>query len=403
MPRESFESAIERAIAQQRMSRRGFVGRAGSAMLGASALGAFLSACGGAEGQNEGGEAGGRTAEQVRHPETPIRDIVVANWPLYIDKAVIRDFEREFEGANLTYNEEINDNTEFFGKVRQPLEQGRSIGRDVVVLTDWMAGRWIRLDYTEPIDDRNVPNKSNLRANLRDVPFDQGRRHSLPWQSGMTGIGYDKNQVGEVRSMEQLFDAANKGKVTVLTEARDAIGLVMRMQGKDPAGGNIDEILEAVEFLERQNNDGQIRKFTGNEYTQDLARGNVALAMAWSGDMIQLKADNPNLEFVIPEEGGMLWSDNMLMPAQVEQPYAAEVFMNYVYDPQVAAKIAEYVNFVTPVEGAQEVLAETEPEIAEDELIFPGQETLDQLSVFADLDVETEQRMNEAFQAVVGG
>jgi spermidine/putrescine transport system substrate-binding protein len=338
----------------------------------------------------------------VRHPETPVRDIVIANWPLYIDREVIRDFEREHEGADVTYNEEINDNTEFFGRMRQPLEQGRSIGRDIVVLTDWMAGRWIRLDYTEPIDDRNVPNRGNLIESLRDVPFDPGRRHSLPWQSGMTGIGYNRERVGEIRSLRQMFDAEHRGRVTVLTEARDAIGLVMRMQGNDPSEGNIDQILEAVEFLGQQNDNGQIRRFTGNEYTQDLARGNIDIAMAWSGDMIQLQEDNPNLEFVIPEEGGMLWSDNMLMPAQVEQPYAAEVFMNYVYQPEVAAKIAAEVNFVTPVEGAQEALAEDEPELAEDPLIFPDDETLGRLSAFADIDVETEQRMNEAFQAVVG-
>jgi spermidine/putrescine transport system substrate-binding protein len=400
MARESIESAIERAIARQRVSRRQFVGRAGSAALGASALGTLLSACGGDDGNGNGN--GGQADEEVRHPETPVREIVIANWPLYIDREVIRDFEREHEGADVTYNEEINDNTEFFGRMRQPLEQGRSIGRDIVVLTDWMAGRWIRLDYTEPIDDRNVPNRGNLIESLRDVPFDPGRRHSLPWQSGMTGIGYNRERVGEIRSLRQMFDAEHRGRVTVLTEARDAIGLVMRMQGNDPSEGNIDQILEAVEFLGQQNDNGQIRRFTGNEYTQDLARGNIDIAMAWSGDMIQLQEDNPNLEFVIPEEGGMLWSDNMLMPAQVEQPYAAEVFMNYVYQPEVAAKIAAEVNFVTPVEGAQEALAEDEPELAEDPLIFPDDETLGRLSAFADIDVETEQRMNEAFQAVVG-
>jgi spermidine/putrescine transport system substrate-binding protein len=400
MARESIESVIERAIARRRVSRRQFVGRAGSAALGASALGTFLSACGGDNGDGDGN--GGQADEEVRHPETPVRELVIANWPLYIDREVIRDFEREHEGANVTYNEEINDNTEFFGRMRQPLEQDRSIGRDIVVLTDWMAARWIRLDYTEPIDDRNIPNKRNLIEALRDVPFDEGRRHTLPWQSGMTGIGYNRERVGEIRSLRQVFDAEHRGRVTALTEARDSIALVMLLQGNDPASGDIDQMLQAVEFLEQQNNEGQIRRFTGNEYTQDLARGNVDIAFAWSGDMIQLQEDNPNLEFVIPEEGGLLWSDNMLMPAQVEHAYAAEVFMNYVYEPEVAAKIAAEVNFVTPVQGAQEVLAEDEPELAEDPLIFPDDETLGRLSEFADLDVETEQQMNEAFQAVVG-
>ncbi len=401
MSRESFESALHRLISEDRMSRRSFVGRAGSAALAASAL-SYLAACGGAEGQGGGEAEGTATPQAVDHPKTALDTIVFANWPLYIDKAVIKDFNKEFN-ATLKYSEEINDNTEFFGKVRQPLEQDRSIGRDVVVLTDWMAARWIRLKYNEPLDRDNIPNARNLRESLVNVPFDQGRTHSLPWQSGMTGIGYDKKQVGEIRSIEQLWDPKYKGKVTALTEARDTIGLILLQQGKDPSKATVDDINAAVEFLEQQNNSGQIRKFTGNEYTTDLAKGNVALAIAWSGDMIQLKADNPNLEFVIPDEGGILWSDNMLIPQKAPSPYGAEVVMNYVYDPEVAAKIAAYVNYVTPVKGAQEILAQDDPETAENPLIFPDDATLGKLSGFVDLDVESEQQMNEAFQSVVGG
>ena len=399
MPRESFESALERMIAEDRIDRRRFMGRAGSTAFAATALSGLLAACGGAEGQNE--SEGGAAAE-VDHPKTELGEIVFANWPLYIDKKVIKQFNRE-TGAQLKYNEEINDNNEFFGKVRQPLEQDRSIGRDIVALTDWMAARWIRLGYTEPIDHDNVPNLKNLRDSLRNVPFDRGRKNSIPWQSGMTGIGYNKKEVGELRSLEQLWDPKLKGRVTALSEARDTIGLVMLQQGKDPGKPTIDDILAAVEFIEEQNGKGQIRKFTGNEYTTDLAKGNIVAALAWSGDMIQLQADNPDLEFVIPEQGGMLWSDNMMIPQKAPHPYGAEVVMNYVYDPEVAAKIAAYVNYVTPVEGAKEVLAESDPETAENPLIFPAQDTLGQLSVFGDIDVEQEQQMNEAFQAVVGG
>ena len=399
MPRESLESALDRIITEDRMNRRRFVGRAGSTAFAATALSGFLAACGGAEGQNEG--EGGQAAE-VDHPKTELGEIVFANWPLYIDKKVVKQFNRE-TGAQLKYNEEINDNNEFFGKVRQPLEQDRAIGRDIVTLTDWMAARWIRLGYTEPIDHDNVPNLKNLTDSLRNVPFDRGRRNSIPWQSGMTGIGYNKKEVGEIRSLEQLWDPELKGRVTALSEARDTIGLVMRQQGKDPSEANIDDILAAVEFIEEQNGKGQIRKFTGNEYTTDLAKGNIVAAIAWSGDMIQLQADNPDLEFVIPEEGGMLWSDNMMIPQKAAHPYGAETVMNYVYDPEVAAKIAAYVNYVTPVEGAKEVLAESDPETAENQLIFPSAETRGQLAVFGDLEVEQEQQMNEAFQAVVGG
>jgi len=401
MGRESLESALNRLIAEERMSRRRFIGRAGSAAVAASAL-SYLAACGGAEGTAEQNATATPQAE-VDHPKTELGTIVFANWPLYIDKAVIKDFEKQFAGATLKYTEEINDNTEFFGKVRQPLEQDRAIGRDIVVLTDWMAARWIRLGYNEPLDRDNIPNASNLRANLVDVPFDQGRKHSLPWQSGMTGIGYDKRQVDAPPTMETLWDPKYKGKVTALTEARDTLGLILLQQGKDPSKATADDIQGAIDFLAEQNDKGQIRRFTGNEYTTDLAKGNVAMAIAWSGDMIQLKADNPNLDFVVPESGAMLWSDNMLIPQKAASPYGAEVVMNYVYEPEVAAKIAAWVNYVTPVEGAKEILTKTDEDLANNELIFPSEETLQNLHVFADIDLETEQQMNEGFQAVVGG
>ena len=401
MAPESFESRLERLIAADRMSRRGFVGRTGSTLLAGSALAAFLQACGGADGESESSGGTTNTTEEVNHPKTALNTIVFSNWPLYIDKKVIKDFNKE-TGAKLKYLEDINDNTEFFGKVRQQLEQGRPIDRDLVALTDWMAARWIRLGYTEPIDKKNVPNEKNLRANLRDVQWDKGRASSLPWQSGMTGIGFNRKEVGDVKSVKQLFDPKYKGKVTVLSEARDTLGLIMGMQGVDAANASIDQINAAVEELEKQNSSGQIRRFTGNDYAQDLAKGNVVMAFAWSGDMVQLQADNPDLDFVIPEEGGMLWSDNMMIPKGAASPYGAEVFMNYAYDPEVAAKIAAYVNYVTPVEGTKEILAKSDPEIAENPLIFPDQATSDRLSVFPDLSLEDEQVMNEGFQAVAG-
>jgi spermidine/putrescine transport system substrate-binding protein len=397
MPHESFESALERLLAHDRMSRRRFVGRSGSAVLASSALATFLQACGGAEGQGE------RSPESAsaNHPKTPLDEIVFSNWPLYIDKKVIKDFNRE-TGATLKYREDINDNTEFFGKVRQPLEQGDPIGRDLVALTDWMAARWIRLGYTEPIDKRNVPNERNLTQNLLNVNFDRGRKSSLPWQSGMTAIGYNRKKVGEVKSLKQLFDPKHKGKVTMFGDARDSSGLVLLMDGKKPEDATIDDILGAIEKIDEQNRNGQIRRFTGNDYTTDLEKGNVDLAMAYSGDMIQLKADNPELDFVIPEDGAILWSDNMMIPKGAKSPYGAEVFMNYVYEPEVAAKIAAFVNYVTPVKGTRDILAKEDPELAENPLVFPDSSTLGRLSGYPNLTVEEERQMDEAFQAVVG-
>jgi spermidine/putrescine transport system substrate-binding protein len=218
----------------------------------------------------------------------------------------------------------------------------------------------------------------------------------------MTAIGYNRREVGEVRSIRQLFDPKYKGKVTMLTEARDSASIVLTMNGIRPERATIGQVLEAIEFIDRQNRDGQIRRFTGNDYTKDLTSGNVVLALAYSGDMVQLKADNPELDFVIPEEGAVLWSDNMMIPQGAEHPYAAEVVMNYFYEPEVAARTAAYVNYVTPVEGARDVLARTDPETAENPLIFPDDATLRRLSGYPVLDVNEEQQMNEAFQRVVG-
>jgi spermidine/putrescine transport system substrate-binding protein len=401
MPRESFEAALERLLAERCHNRRRFVGRAGSTALAASAMGAFLSACGGAEGQG-GEENEGERQEAVSHPKEDFDEVVVSNWTLYIDKKVLRDFRQE-TGARVKYIEDINDNQEFFGKVRQPLQRGDGIGRDIVVLTDWMAGRWIRLNYLEPLDKKNIPNERNLRDNLRNVAFDKGRRFTLPWQSGMTAIGYDSKQTGgEVTSIEQFFDPKYKGKVTMLSDARDAASMVLLMQGKRPDQATLDDIKGAIEFIDEQNRKGHIRRFTGNDYTKDLAGGNIAMAQAYSGDVIQLQADNAALRLSIPEEGAILWSDNMMIPQKPRTAYGAEVFMNYVYDPEVAAKIAAYVNYVPPVKGAQEVLARTNPELADNALIFPSASDISRLSGYPNLSVEEEQEMNETFEQVVG-
>jgi spermidine/putrescine transport system substrate-binding protein len=225
----------------------------------------------------------------------------------------------------------------------------------------------------------------------------------MPWQSGMTGIGYNRKQTGrEIKSINDLFDPKFKGRVSWLSDPRDAANFILLKNGKKPEDATIDDVLSAIQEIDKANRSGQIRRFTGNDYTTDLTKGNLWLCQAYSGDIIQLQADNPDLEFVIPEEGATLWSDNMLMPAKAADPYAAETYMNYVYDPAVAAKIAAYVNYVTPVRGAKEELAKTDPKLASNQLIFPSDETLAKLHPYVDLNEADERRMNEAMQAVVG-
>ena len=384
------------------LSRRDFMQRAGAAGFAISGAGGLLAACGGIEGESAKRTATPSATAAVNHPKVPFERLDFANWPLYIDKQVIKDFEAE-TGAKVKYVEEINDNEEFFGKIRQPLASGDDIKRDIIVLTDWMAARLVRLSYVQEIDKKNIPNASNLQPGLASPKWDPERRFSLPWQSGMTAIGYDKKKVGrEITSYEDMFDPEFKGRVSMLSDARDAANFLLLRAGKKPEDSTIDDVLAAIEEIDKLNRDGQIRRFTGNDYTTELTKGNVWIAQAYSGDMVQLKADNPDLEFVIPEEGATIWTDNMMIPVSSENQYAAETMMNFVYDPEVAAKVAAEVNYVTPVKGAREALEASDPELAANELIFPSDETLAKLHPYVDLTEEEEKRMNEAMQAVVG-
>jgi spermidine/putrescine transport system substrate-binding protein len=272
-----------------------------------------------------------------------------------------------------------------------------------MALTDWMAARMVRLGYVQPVDKKNIPNGKNVIDALAHPNWDKNRNYSLPWQSGMTAIGYNPKKTGrEITSIDDLFDPKFKGRVALFSDARDTSGLVMLSEGVKPADANIDQVMKALDKVDEENRKGQIRKFTGNDYTTDLTKGNLWLCMAYSGDIIQLQADNPDLKFVIPEQGAMLWSDNMMIPNKAKHVYAAENFMNYVYDPKVAAKITAYVNYVSPVKGVKEELAKSDPKLAEDPLIFPSAEDLSRLSGYPVLSESEEKQMNERFQQIIG-
>src|SRR3954454_22112686 len=358
----SFERALEEFLEAQRLSRRRFLGRAGGAAFAATGLSTLLAACGGVEGTEQKAADQKKPAAAVNHPKETIGDWTFSNWPLYMDKKILKTFNKKY-GGKVRYLEDINDNYEFFGKVRQQLENGQPIGRDIVVLTDYMAGRWIRNGYSEPIDKKNVPNAKNIVDNLKTINYDADRKYSLPYQSGATGIGYNiKKTGGELHSVKDLFDPKFKGRVTMLSEPYDSASTVLLGDGIDCSKATIDQILGAIEKIDKANKAGQFRRFTGNDYTTDLAKGNIDVALGWSGDLGQLQSDNPDLRFAYPEEGAMLFTDNMMMPAKVEHPYAAETMFNYLYDPVVAAKLAAYVNYISPVKGAKEELEKTDPD-----------------------------------------
>ena len=378
-------------------TRRQFIGRTGSLLLASS-----LAGCG-IEGTLERASKQATPIPAIRHPKVPIGNWTFSNWPLYIDKKVLKTFDKRY-GGHVKYVEDINDNDEFYGKVRQQLQADQSIGRDIVVLTDPMASKWVRNRYVQPLDKKNMPNVvQNLVDNLRSVPYDKKREYSVPWQSGAVGLGYNPKKTGrELNSINDLFDPACKGRGTMLSEPYDSAGSTLLGMGIDPTTANIDQILKGIEKIEKAADAGQFRRFTGNDYSTDLTKGNIWVALAYSGDIVQLQSDNPELKFVYPDEGAMAFTDNMMIPEQTEHVYAAETMMNFVYEPLIAAKLAIYVNYLSPVKGVKEVVEKTDPDIANNELIFPPPEIQAKIHAYPNLSPADEREMQEAMAKVTG-
>jgi spermidine/putrescine transport system substrate-binding protein len=347
--------------------------RRGAAGITLLSLPSLLAACGGGD---DGGAGGGELKEVLNF----------SNWELYIDvdkPTTLEKFEQQ-TGIAVKYFEDINDNAQYFAKVQGPLSQGQGIGRDIFVFTDnsRFPGLLVNEGWVQKLDKDLIPNISNLVDAQASPPFDPNREYSLPWQSGMTGIAWNEDLTGPVTTVQQLLEDTNlKGKITMLMEMADSVGLVMLQNGDDPTAVTDESFNRAIDTVQAAVDSGQIRRFTGNDYSTPLANGDLAAAVAWSGDVVQLVADNPKLKWAIPESGGMIWTDNMLIPTGGSVP-TASTYMNFVYDPTIAAQIAAYVNYVTPVKGAKEELAKTDPETASNPLIFPDDETLSKVNQF---------------------
>jgi spermidine/putrescine transport system substrate-binding protein len=273
-----------------------------------------------------------------------------------------------------------------------------------VTLTDYMASKWVRNRYVTAFDKKNIPNfVNNLADNLKNIPYDPKRQFTAPWQSGATGIGYNPKNTGrELTSINDLFDPKFKGRVTMLSEPYDSAMSVLLTMGVDPTHAKLDQILAAIEKISKANDAGQFRRFTGNDYATDLTKGNVWVALAYSGDLVQLQSDNPNLKFVYPEEGAMTFTDNMMIPQKAEHVYAAETMINYVYEPEVAAKIALYVNYLSPVKGVKEIVEKSDPKLANNPLVFPSDEIRAKLHAYPTLSDSDERAMKEAMAKVTG-
>jgi spermidine/putrescine transport system substrate-binding protein len=353
-------------VSRERQQRRASTVLAVMVAMVALALG--LAACGGG-----GGGGGGDSSEATTAKAGPVKgDLTISNWPGYIDpgkEGTVAEFEKE-TGVNLKYIEDVNDNNDFFGKLQPQLEQGESGGRSIFVVTDWMAKLMYDLGYLQEINPDDLPTVfENMVAGLRDPSFDPGRKFSIPWQSGMTGIWVDKSKAPEIKSVNDLFDPKYKGKVTMLEEMRDSVTLVMKGEGVDPDEASDGDWEKAIDKIDAAADSGQIRSFTGNNYTEDLTAGNIVAAIGWSGDASII--ENPDAEWIMPAEGCVLWSDNMVIPVGAPNTPAALGWMEFVYEPEVAADLAEYITYIPPVEGVKELVS---PELAKDPLVFPTPE-----------------------------
>jgi spermidine/putrescine transport system substrate-binding protein len=386
------------------LTRRQLLQRAGVGGMALS-LPALLAACGG-----DGGiEGQGNTQPATTSVKQELaNEITVSNWPFYIDQnddatrfPTLEQFEKE-TGVKVNYLEDINSNEEFFGEIQAPLSRGQSIDRDIIVPTAFMCARLLGLGYLQKLDKSAIPNMDNLEDSLKSPAWDPNRDYSLPWQSYITGLGYDPKKVGgELTSVSDLLDPSLKGKITMLDSMEDTVGLFLLEMGVDPSG-EIDPSAydEAVAKVQKAVDDGQIRKFTGNDYTGPLAKGDVWASIAWSGDILILQPDNPNLRFTVPDAGGMTSVDTMIIPTGGDV-FTASTFMNFFYDPEIAAKVTAYVQYISPVKGTKEAIQEITPELVDDPLVFPTPEALENLYEFNPDAIENPENQ-EKWQAVIG-
>ena len=396
--------AIKHSQAMQKakrlsMSRRGFLGTLG---LGAGAL--TLAAC-----------APQTAAKAALTPATDVsatdKTLVWDNWPAYMDEddegnyPTLVAFQQQ-SGINVTYNVAVDDNNTYYAKVKDQLALGQDIGTDTVCLTDWMVARLVRLGYLQTLDHANIPNISNLSAAFANPDFDKGRQLSLPWQGGFAGICWNTEKVPNgLKSIDDLWSPDLKGRVGVLSEMRDTMGLIMLSQGVDITGSWGDsEFGKAVDAFTEQVSNGQVRNIKGNQYLNDLQNEDTFAAICWSGDITSLNATaGDKWQFAIPDSGGTLWNDTFVVPMGSKHKANAEAVMNYYYEPEVAAELAAWVNYITPVDGAKEAMDAIDPDLASNQLIFPDADTLSTVHVFRTLTPTEETNYEAQFQKILLG
>ncbi|MGW7438117.1 polyamine ABC transporter substrate-binding protein [Streptomyces sp. NPDC054849] len=377
--------------------------------LGAAGLSAALAGCGVPAAYVPEGRRGGLDLSEGD------RSVAFSNWPLYIDtddedeerRPTLEAFS-ERTGIEVRYTEEINDNDEFFGKVGPALMNRQETGHDLVVVSDWMAARFVHLGWAQAMDRSAQSNVARyLDPQLRSPDFDQGRLYTVPWQSGITGIAYNRRALGrEIKSVGDLWRPDLAGRVTLFSGLDESFALLMQGNGVDVARWTETDFHRMCDQVEHMVRRKHIRRFTGNDYTSDLSKGDVLACQAYSGDAIQLQADNPDIEFVVPEEGAELWAESLLVPNLARHKANAEALVDHYYDPEVAAELAASVNYVCPVPAAREVLAGSDDretaELADNRLIFPDDEMRKRLVVARDISSAERRVLAKRWNGIVG-
>ncbi|MER7982057.1 spermidine/putrescine ABC transporter substrate-binding protein [Streptomyces sp. NPDC095817] len=400
-------AALRRSFRNGRasLSRRSLLRASAGGALAVGGLGS-LSACGiPAAGKTQGGVS----AEDHSAKEKTIN---FSNWTEYMDVDESEkhhptlDAFAERTGIKVKYTEDINDNVEFFGKIKPQLAAGQDTGRDIIVVTDWLAARLIRFGWVQKLDAANLPHAyTNLSAQFRNPDWDPGRAYSYPWQGISTVIAYNKKALDgvEVRSISDLLDNPKlKGRVGFLSEMRDSMGMTLLDMGKDPANFTDDDFDAAIARLQKAVDKGQIRRFTGNDYTSDLTKGDLAACVAWAGDVVQLKADSPDVDFLIPDSGYITSTDNMLIPNKARHKTNAERLMDFYYEPEPAAELAAYINYVCPVDGVKPYLAKIDKDAANNPLIIPDKAMAAKSHPFRSLSQKEETAYEEKFAKLTG-
>jgi len=389
-----------RVIAELR-SRRRFIG-GGAAAAAALILGpSFLAACGSSEKSASGLSDAPKPPDDDGSPASG--KLRISNWPLYMADGFVAAFQTA-TGLSVDYKEDFNDNEEWFAKNKEPLSRRQDIGADLVVPSEFMAARLAGLNWLNPISDKRWPNQKNMRADLLNSKADPGRKYTAPYMSGMVGIAYNKAAIGrDLTKIDDMWDPVFKGKVSLLSDMRDGLGMFLMAQGHSPEDPTMETVQKAVDLVKEQKAKGQIRRFTGNDYADDLAAGNIIVAQAYSGDVVQLQKDNPDLKFVIPDSGSSTFVDTMVIPYTTQNQKAAEEWINYVYDRANYAKLIAATRYVPVLSDMTDALNKIEPELAKNPLINPPKATLDKLKAWAPLTDEQTQQFSKAYADVTGG